>query len=203
MTVIAQMIDGTMSAASHDVTRRSRGASDAVRNPRLASSWVTRCTSILPDSSTILGPIPSSNRRAQRDRREVPITSCVAFISRANSSRAVGTSSPTTVCSEASRLVANSRILAIRDSDRPARPSPRTTWTTMSSAVDFDAIRDARRTNVSDSGPPVTATTTRSRASHMSVILFSARYFASAVSTWSASHSSASSLSAVRFPRRK
>jgi len=26
----------------------------------------------------------------------------------------------------------------------------------MSSALDFDAIRDARRTNVSDPGPPVT-----------------------------------------------
>ncbi len=133
----------------------------------------------------------------------MPITSWVAFISRANSSRAAGTSSPTMVCSDASRLLASSRILAIRDSDRPASPSPRMTCTTISSALDFDAMRDARRTNVSDSGPPVTATTTRSRASHVSVILFSARYLASAVSTWSASHSSTSSLSAVRFPRRK
>ena len=48
--------------------------------------------------------------------------------------------------------------------------------------------------------PPVTATTTRSRASQVSVILLSARYFSSAASTWSASHSSASSRSAVRLP---
>ena len=151
----------------------------------------------------MLEEMPSSKIRAHRDRREVPITSWVALSSRAKSSSAVETSSPTTVCTEASRLVASSRILAIRPSDSPASPSPRTTWTTISSAVDFDAIRDARRSNVSDSGPPVIATTTRSRASHMSVILLSARYFASAVSTWSATHSSANSLSAVRFPGRK
>ena len=60
-------------------------------------------------------------------------------------------------------------------------------------------MRDARRTRVSDSGPPVTATTTRSRASQVSVIWFSSRYFSSAASTWSASHSSASSRSAVRL----
>ena len=40
----------------------------------------------------------------------------------------------------------------------------------MSWALDFDAMREARRTNVSDSGPPVTATTTRSRASQVAVI---------------------------------
>ncbi len=168
--------------------------------PRLASSWVTMWTSILPDCCTIAAPMPSSKIRAHRDRREVPITSWVAFISRAKSSSAVGTSSPTTVCTVAPRLVASSRTLPICGADTPDRPSPRTTCTTISSALDFDAIRDARRTSVSDSGPPVTATTTRSRASQVSVILLSARYFASAASTWSASHSSASSRSAVRLP---
>ena len=64
-------------------------------------------------------------------------------------------------------------------------------------------MRKALRTNVSDSSPPVTATTTRSRASQVSLISWSARYFASAASTWSASHSSASSRSAVRLPWRK
>ena len=96
---------------------------------------------------------------------------------------------------------ASSRTLPICGADTPDSPSPRTTCTTISSALDFDAIRDALRTRVSDSGPPVTATTTRSRASQVSVILFSARYFSSAASTWSASHSSASSRSAVRLPR--
>ena len=147
--------------------------------------------------------MPSSKIRAQRDRRDVPSTSWVAFISRAKSSSAAGTSSPTTVCTVAPRLAASSRTLPICGAETPDRPSPRTTCTTISSALDFDAIREARRTRVSDSGPPVTATTTRSRASQVSVILLSARYFASAASTWSASHSSASSRSAVRLPRRK
>ena len=39
-------------------------------------------------------PMPSSKMRAHRDRREVPRTSWVAFISRAKSSSAAGTSSP-------------------------------------------------------------------------------------------------------------
>ena len=89
------------------------------------------------------------------------------------------------------------------DADTPASPSPRTTCTTISSALDLDAMRNALRTSVSDSGPPVTATTTRSRASQVAVMSFSSRYFASAASTWSASHNSASSRSAVRLPRRK
>ncbi len=131
------------------------------------------------------------------------MTNWVALISRAKSSSALGTSSPTTVWTVAPRLVASSRTFPIWGAETPERPSPRTTWTTISSALDFEAIRDARRTNVSDSGPPVTATATRSRASQVAVILLSARYFASAASTWSASQRSASSLSAVRFPRLK
>ena len=168
--------------------------------PRRASGWVTMCTSILPDCCTTDAPMPSSKIRAHRDRRDVPITSWVAFSSRAKSSRALGTSSPTTVCRVAPRLTASSRTLPICGADTPESPSPRTTCTTISSALDFDAMRDALRTRVSDSGPPVTATTTRSRASQVSVIWFSSRYFSSAASTWSASHSSASSRSAVRLP---
>ncbi|CFE36682.1 Uncharacterised protein [Mycobacterium tuberculosis] len=80
-----------------------------------------------PDSWTVRAPIPSSNRRAHRDRRDVPTTSCVAFISRAKSSSAVGTSSPTTVCMVAPRLVASSRTLPSCGADTPARPSPRIT----------------------------------------------------------------------------
>ena len=80
-------------------------------------------------------------------------------------------------------LAASSRTLPISRGDTPDSPSPRATCTTMSWALDFDAMREARRTNVSDSGPPVTATTTRSRASQVSVIFLSARYFASAEST--------------------
>ena len=174
------------------------------RKPRLASSWVTMCTSILPDCCTTAAPMPSSKMRAHRDRRDVPSTSWVAFISRAKSSSAVGTSSPTTVCRVAPRLAASSRTLAhLRGRDtrpgrrraRRARPSARR-WTSTRSEM-------PGAPGSPTPAPPVTATTTRSRASQVSVILLSARYFSNAASTWSASHSSASSRSAVRLPRRK
>ncbi|PQM48859.1 hypothetical protein C1Y40_00919 [Mycobacterium talmoniae] len=184
LSVTTQIADGTSSAASQDAARRSRGQIGAAPNARWDSSWVTMWTSILPDCRTTMAPMPSSTIRAQRERREVPITSWVALVCRAKSSRAVGTSSPTTMCSDAPRLVASSRTLPIRGAESRVRPPlSRRTCTTISSADDFVAIRDARRTNVSDSGPPVTATTTRSRASHVSVIRLSARYFARAAST--------------------
>ena len=138
------MADGTTTAASQDTSGRWRGDSATTTRPRLASSWVTMCTSILPDCCTDAAPMPSSKIRAHRDRREVPSTSWVAFISRAKSSSAVGTSSPTTVCRVAPRLAASSRTLPICGADTPASPSPRTTCTTISSALDFDAMRDAR-----------------------------------------------------------
>ena len=46
------------------------------------------CTSIFPDCCTTAAPMPSSKMRAHRDRRDVPSTSWVAFISRAKSSSA-------------------------------------------------------------------------------------------------------------------
>ena len=182
-TITAQIADGTTSAASHDIRCCWRGEIDDNDHPRLASGWVTMWTSIFPECWTTDAPMPSSKIRAHLDRRDVPSTSWVAFISRAKSSSAVGTSSPTTVCTVAPRLVASSRTLPICGPDTPDSPSPRTTCTTISSALDFDAIRNALRTNVSDSGPPVTATTTRSRASQVSVMFLSARYFSSAAST--------------------
>ncbi len=183
-----------VAAVVRTATMRTHGAL-----PRGSPCARRSCRTAAPPAA----PMPSSKMRAHRDRRDVPITSWVAFSSRAKSSRALGTSSPTTVCRVAPRLMASSRTLPICGAETPDSPSPRTTCTIISSALDFDAIRDARRTRVSDSGPPVTATTTRSRASQVSVILLSSRYFSRAASTWSASHSSANSRSAVRFPGRK
>lgn len=74
LTVTTQIIDGMTTAASQDATRRVGGAIGAVRTPRRDSSCVTRCTSILPECSTMDGPMPSSKMRAQRGRLEVPIT---------------------------------------------------------------------------------------------------------------------------------
>ena len=201
--MIAKIPHGSVTAASQDTIWRARGEMDENGKPRLACSWVTMWTSILPEFLMVAAPIPSLKMLAHRDRRELPSTNWVALVSRAKSSSAVDTSSPTTMWTVAPRLAASSRTLPISRGDTPDSPSPRTTCTTMSCALDFDAMRDARRTNVSDSGPPVTATTTRSRASQVSVIFLSARYFANAASTWSASHSSAISRSAVRLPARK
>ena len=128
------------------------------------------------------------------------MTSWVASTPRANSSKAVGTWSPTTVWKEAPTFSARRRSPATAPTGAPARPSPRSTCTANSSADSVrSAMRAARRSTVSLSGPPVSATTTRSRVSQMSVICWSVRYRCRATSTWSASHSSAISRSAVRL----
>ena len=55
------------------------------------------CTSISPDSLVTVAPMPGPVKAAaSRLRRLVPSTSCVALTDRANSTRAAGTSSPTT-----------------------------------------------------------------------------------------------------------
>ena len=111
-----------MIAASQEARCCCRGEIRVHSPPPRASAWVTMCTSILPDCWTTAAPMPSSKIRAHRDRRDVPITSWVAFISRAKSSSAVGTSSPTTVCTVAPRLAANSRTLPICGAETPDKP---------------------------------------------------------------------------------
>ena len=147
-TVTAQMADGTTSAASQDA-RCAAGAATATTttSPRLGLLVGDHVDVDLPGAAApSAAPMPSSKMRAHRDRRDVPSTSWVAFISRAKSSSALGTSSPTTVCTVAPRLAASSRTLPICGADTPDSPSPRTTCTTISSALDFDAMRDALRT---------------------------------------------------------
>lgn len=70
---------------------------DGSREPRPARSWVTRWTSMSPDSSVTVSPVPGPVRnRSRRPRRLVPSTSWVAFSARANSTSAVAMPSPTT-----------------------------------------------------------------------------------------------------------
>ena len=169
---------GRNTAAENPTSRRGSPSGlrpGRSRQARRASRWVTMCTSIDPDCWTTDAPMPSSNSRANRVRRDVPTTSCVAFTPRAKSSSAPGTSSPITVWNVAPRFFASLRICATACGDAPASPSPRRMCSTSSSAPARTATRLARRTSVSVSGPPVTATTTRSRASHVSVICCSAR----------------------------
>ncbi len=74
VAVRPQRIQGTAIAASQDAIRRPRGEIEDNENPSCACSWVTMCTSILPDRLMVLVPIPSRNMLAHRDRREVPST---------------------------------------------------------------------------------------------------------------------------------
>ena len=92
-------------------------------------------TSIFPDCCTTAAPMPSSKMRAHRDRRDVPSTSWVAFSSRAKSSRALGTSSPTTVCRWRRGCRPARAPCPSAGPRHPASPSPRTTCTTSSSAA--------------------------------------------------------------------
>ena len=151
--------------------RRAGSERRGRRRASPASAWLTRWTSMLPDSAIVAAPIPGSTSRAHRERRDVPRTSWVAFAVRANSSSVAGTSSPTTVWNDASTSSARRRSSGPADPAGPvaARPSPRSTCTQSRSAEPLRrAIRAARRRTVALSGPPVTATTTRSRASQTS-----------------------------------
>ena len=124
---------------------------------------------MVPDSAVVRAPIPGSNARAHRERREVPSTNWVAFTARAKSSSAAGTSSPTTVWNDAPTSSARRRSSTpvLPGSRGPVSPSLRRTCTHSRSADPARrAMRAARRMTVALSGPPVTATTTRSRASH-------------------------------------
>ena len=80
-----------MIAATQDTTRRCRDSRPPNTTGRVASSWVTMCTSMVPECCTMAAPMPSSRMRAHRDRRDVPTTNWVAFISRAKSNSASGT----------------------------------------------------------------------------------------------------------------
>ncbi len=103
---------GASTANAHPARRRevrSGLRATAARQREPDWSWVTMCTSIGPDSWSTVAPMPSENSRASRVRREVPITSWVALVPRANSSSALGTSSPTTVWNVAPTSLASPR----------------------------------------------------------------------------------------------
>ena len=73
--VTAKIAHGMVTAASQDTTWRVRGEIAESSKARLACSWVTMCTSILPESLMVAAPIPSLKKLAHRDRRELPSTS--------------------------------------------------------------------------------------------------------------------------------
>ena len=195
------------STATKPARRRRRDRAAGGRRaprPRPARSCGTRCTSMAPDSAVVVTPTPAEKSWATRPRLEAPSTIWVALTARAKSSSARGTSAPTTWWYEPPRLSTSTRWRDSRAGSAPTRPSLRATCTASSAAPRLrSAIRAARRIRVSPSGPPVRATTTRSRVSHVASMPWSVRYAPSWASTLSASQSSASSRRAVRFPVRK
>ncbi|CPU64480.1 Uncharacterised protein [Mycobacteroides abscessus] len=88
------------SARTNPATRRRRVSAPPERGRRApppAAAWLTMWTSMLPASRVTVAPMPGPLRAdASRPRRETPMTSCVALTPLANSTSAVGTSSPTT-----------------------------------------------------------------------------------------------------------
>ncbi len=98
-TSAAVMMGSSSSAIAQPANRRLRvsAARDLTRRARpLTSAWVIMWTSMDPESMVVVTPTPRENSCAILPRREAPSTSCVAFTPRAKSSRAFGTSSPTT-----------------------------------------------------------------------------------------------------------
>ncbi|PSK62073.1 hypothetical protein B0E53_06019 [Micromonospora sp. MH33] len=121
-----------------------------------------------PESAVVVTPTPRESTWANRPRRLAPSTSWVALTPRAKSSSAAGMSVPSTWWYVPPRLSTNTRCRASWAGSAPASPSLRATCTASRSAPLLRAaIRAALRTSVSPSGPPVSATTTRSRASQV------------------------------------
>ena len=146
--------------------------------------------------------MPGPLRKApSRERRLSPSTSWVAFSARAKASSDLGHVVAEDLVVAAAEALDQAPLLgqgALADAARARRTSRRARPAARRPAR--TAIRAARRSSVSPSGPPVSATTTRSRASQMPEISCCSRYCCRASSTRSAVHSRASSRSALRLP---
>ena len=101
----------------------------------------------------------------------------VALRARAKSRIAAAASSPTTVWKLPPSSCAVVRSSSSRSGPVWRRPSPRDTYSAVQGAPPSpdgpeprEAIRAARRISGSDSGPPVTPTTIRSRVAHVASI---------------------------------
>ncbi|OLT53413.1 hypothetical protein BJF88_11640 [Cellulosimicrobium sp. CUA-896] len=198
---------GAVGASTQPAARRRTDSGLIARRetrPARARSWVTRWTSSAPERRAISALVDPSSASRHRECRDTPTTTMVALTPRAKSTTAVGTSSPTTVWKVPPSDSTSSRSAASAAGGAAGRPSVARTCTASSSEpAARSAMRAPRRRSVALSGPPVTATTTRSRAGQVPEIACSVRYRVRASSTRSASHSSASSRSAVRLPSRK
>jgi hypothetical protein len=154
---------GTTSAVAQPRTWRVRDSGEGPVRERAVlatSSWVTRCTSIAPASEAIRSPVEPVNSLRRRPCRETPTTIMVALAPPAKSTMAAETSSPTTEWKVPPSEATSCCAREIRRSSGLRRPSVAITWTARSSdpAARW-ASRAPRRSRVSLSSPPVTATT--------------------------------------------
>ena len=173
------------SHGEHQPSRPTPGVPSAAAQRRAAAppwpacSWVTMWTSIVAASRAITVPADARRRaRAPACRRLAPSTIWVALTPRAKSSSAAGTSSPTTwwkVPPRSSTRVRWAREV-LRGRRRRARRCGRRGRRAARRLPSAGAIRAARRIRVSPSGPPVSATTIRSRASQCRSMSVLGRY---------------------------
>ena len=201
----AASAQGMTTAAIQATSRRGRGPVWArAERVRAALGWVTTCTSMSPESATMALAVLGRNSCARRPCRGAPTMIWVALTDRANSSTVPATSSPTMSCRLPPRFSASRRCRSISVAEVPTVASDRTTCTAISvRPATRPAIRAPRRSRVLPSGPPVSATTIRSRAAQVPLMPCCARYRSRPSSTRSATQSSASSRRAVRLPSRK
>ena len=116
------------------------------------------------------------NSWASRPCRDAPTMIWVPLTDRANSSTVAAMSSPTMSCRLPPRFSASRRCRSISVAEVAAVPSDLTTWTPISDRpATRPAIRAPRRSSIAPSGPPVSATTIRSRAAQVPVMPCSAR----------------------------
>ena len=171
----------------------------------LAPSWVTKWTSISPDSRVVLEAIdsPCSNL-FQRPLLVTPKTIWVAFTLRAKSKTPVAISSDEISWNDPPRDRTNFSIRASSVTSLTVMPSLLRMWTANNLAPGVLAeILAARLMMVSASGESLIATTIFSWDSQISLIPSSLRYFCNPSSTLSATQSSANSRNADRLPMRK
>ncbi len=157
---------GSSRALSQPATWRERESGESSGRPcsrRPTWSWVTRCTSMAPASEAIRSPLEPTSSRRSRPWRLTPTTTMVALAPEAKSTTAAGTSSPTTGWKLPPRSATSCWTRAIGSPPCGRSPSVASTCTAISSEPAARwASRAPRRSRVSLSGPPVTATTIRS-----------------------------------------
>ena len=172
--VSARVSSGGSTHGEHvaaDLAPRAEAAAAvrAARRPGRCGRGVTMWTSMSPDSRIVRAAVPGVSRRAHAGASAVAEHELGRVLGagegraapRGRRRRAPGGS-----CRPGTRPAAAAAASAPWLA--PESPSDRATWTaSRSPPLDRAAIRAARRIRVSPSGPPVSATTTRSRASQV------------------------------------